>query len=184
MYICVDVDTHVPLHGSQPCHARGPGCCNSVTPGALPCRATQEGRVTVEFRRHEVHWRRAGQPTPVFLPREPHGQDEKQRDRTPEDEPPGRKVCSTTLGRAPEDEPPGREASSTTLGRAEGTYCWLQKEGSGGPEWKRRAIAAGAESKVRYIYIYIHTHIYNIYIGASLVVQSVKDLPAVQETRV
>ena len=40
-----------------------------------------------EFWQNVVHWRRKWQPTPVFLPREPHGQYEKTKNMILEDEP-------------------------------------------------------------------------------------------------
>ena len=36
-----------PLHGSQSCHDEGP-CISQWSYGALMCRATQDGQVTVE----------------------------------------------------------------------------------------------------------------------------------------
>ena len=51
-----------------------------------------------EFRQTVVHWRRPWQPTPVFLSREPQNSVKRQKDMTPEDEAPGRKVSNMLLG--------------------------------------------------------------------------------------
>ena len=51
---------------------------NSMKLWAMPCRATQDGRVMVEkSEQNVVHWRRQWQTTSVFLPWEPHAQYEK-----------------------------------------------------------------------------------------------------------
>ena len=65
------------------------GCCNSVTPGALPCRATQEGRVTVESS-DNTRSTGGGQGNPLRCSclENPTNRMKRQRDLTPEDEPP------------------------------------------------------------------------------------------------
>ena len=47
---------------------------NSMKLRAMLCRATQDGRVTVEFWQNVAHWRREWQTPSVFLPWEPHEQ--------------------------------------------------------------------------------------------------------------
>ena len=50
---------------------------------AMQGHPRQAGR-SEEFWQNMVHWRRKWQPTPVFLPGEPHDQYEKKKDMTPE----------------------------------------------------------------------------------------------------
>ena len=80
---------------------------------------------------------------------------------------------------------------SPQVGRRPVRHWEEQRVPTAGSRRKEAAGQSGSDAQLRLVlrvksdtYIYIHTHIYNIYIGASLVVQSVKDLPAVQETRV
>ena len=53
---------------------------NSMKQCAMPCRATQDGRVTVELWWNAVHWRREWQTTSVFLPCESMDSIKRQKD--------------------------------------------------------------------------------------------------------
>ena len=64
----------------------------------MPGWATQDRQVIVQCSDKRIWWRSKGQPTPVFLPGEPHGQYERQEDVTLEDKPPGQKVSNMLLG--------------------------------------------------------------------------------------
>lgn len=111
MCIYVDIDMHAPLHGSQPCRAKGAAVTQSRRE---PCRQGHRRRTGhgAELWQHEVHRSSARQPTPVFLPPDPHGQYEKaERYNT------------------------GRWAAQVRCpvwywGRAEGTYCRRGQSGN------------------------------------------------------
>ena len=62
----------------------------SVKLWTMSSRATQDGRVRVKStdKPWSVHWRRERQPTPVPVPGDPLDSMKRQKDMTPEDEPP------------------------------------------------------------------------------------------------
>ena len=74
------------------------GLCNAVKLWAMPLQGhpRQTGH-SEEFWQNVVHRRREWQTTPAFLPREPLGQYERQKDRTPKGEPLDRKASNVLL---------------------------------------------------------------------------------------
>ena len=50
---------------------------NSIKLWAMPCTASENGRVMVEFWENVVHWKREWQTTSISLPWKPHEQSEK-----------------------------------------------------------------------------------------------------------
>ena len=87
-----------------------------------------------EFWQNMIHWRREWQTTPVFLPREPHNSMKKQKDMTPENEPPSSEGVRYATGE--------EQRSITDSSR---------KNEVAAPKWKQRSVVdvSGGESKVR-----------------------------------
>ena len=81
-----------------------------------------------------IHWRREWQTTPVFLPREPHNSMKKQKDMTPENEPPSSEGVRYATGE--------EQRAITDSSR---------KNEVAAPKWKQRSVVdvSGGESKVQ-----------------------------------